>query len=109
MDRTQSVLIENLKSLPGHEDPHHAKRAELRTALRAKAPLDLRRPDGELLNVSAMDVSDSGVGFLCRTELDVNETVGLRLAYHHESEFEDFQIRRGTSTIGGYKVGAVIQ
>lgn len=109
MQHTDQTLIENLKELPGVEDPHLSKRAETRTALRAKATLDLQRASGEVFSVSALDVSNSGIGFLCRRELDAKEQVGLRIAYQHESQFESFQVRRGTATIGGYKIGVVVR
>jgi hypothetical protein len=37
--------------------------------------------------------------------LGVDERVGLRIAFQHESEFESFIVRRETGTIGGYKIG----
>ncbi len=100
-------LIAALQQLPGSRDPYLSKRMEHRTNLRAKAQLDVRRADGDISVVFALDVSDSGIGFLSRTSLEVNEQIGLRLAFQHDSEFEHFTVQRGTGTIGGFKVGVV--
>ncbi len=102
-----NVLISALQQLPGSLDPYLSKRVEHRTNLRSKAQLDMCRADGETLVVSALDVSDSGIGFLCRANVAVDEKIGLRMAFEHESAFEPFIVRRGTGTIGGFKIGAV--
>jgi len=108
MQMAEHRLIESLKALPGVSDPYHAKRRETRTSLRARAPLDLRKSDGNTLVVSAMDVSDSGIGFLSPEPLESSEAIQLRLAYQDRDGFETFQVRRATSTIGGFRVGAVV-
>ena len=108
MLQTGQTLIDSLKGLPGVEDPHLSKRSEPRTALGAKTTLDVQRTDGEIFSVSVLDVSNSGIGFLCRKDLDPKEQIGLRLAYQHESQFEPFEVRRGTATIGGFKIGVVV-
>ena len=100
-------LIETLKQLPVREDPNLFKRCEPRLAIREKTLLDLQLNGSDIISVSAIDVSDSGVGFLCRAELPTNQRVGLRLGFDHESQFEPFEVRRGTSTIGGFKIGAI--
>ena len=107
MDKTEHRLIESLKELPSVEDAYHAKRVELRMSLRSKAPLDLRLANGDTMVVSAMDVSDSGIGFLCPEALKAAEEIELRIAYQDNDGFESFQVRRATSTIGGFRVGAV--
>ena len=107
MSEISSGLIESLKQLSGVTDLYLSKREQHRTSLRSKAQLDLRRSDGETILVSVIDVSDSGVGFLCRKQLDMNEKIGLRMALQDGSEFESFVVRRGTGTVGGYKIGAV--
>ena len=107
MEKTEHRLIESLKELPGVEDQYHAKRLELRMSLRSKAPLDLRLANGVTMVVSAMDVSDTGIGFLCPEALKATEEIELRIAYQDDDGFESFQVRRATSTIGGFKVGAV--
>ena len=70
--------------------------------------LDLRLANGARLIVSAMDVSDSGIGFLCPESLRMAEPIELRIAYKNDDVFESFEVRRATSTIGGFKVGAVL-
>lgn len=107
MDNEPGKLIAALKQLPGATDPHLSKRAELRTMLRARATLDVQRESGNLVCVSALDVSDSGIGFFSRDPLPVREKVGIRMAFDHGSGFEPFEVRRGTSTVGGYKIGVV--
>ena len=104
----QRSLLDNLKELPGNEDPFLSKRTETRLALNQRTTLDLQRTNGELFSVTVLDVSNSGIGFLCRKELKPNEQIGLRIAYQHESAFEPFLVRRGTATVGGYKIGAIV-
>ncbi len=108
MDTTSSELINSLKELPGTLDPYLSKRKEHRTNLKARASLDLRLANGETVTVSALDVSNSGIGLLSRSSLPVSEEIGLRLAFHNESEFEVFTVRRETGTLGGYKVGVSV-
>lgn len=108
MPMAMQRLIASLKGLPNVEDHYLSKRIEPRYALRAKATLDVQRSNGEEFSVSALDVSDSGVGFLCRRAMEPQERIGLRLAYHDEQEYEPFEVRRGTPTVGGYKIGAVV-
>ncbi len=108
MSVTSSEVINSLKELPGTVDPYLSKRKEHRTNLQARARLDLRLADGETVTVSALDVSNSGIGLLSRSSLPVSEKIGLRIAFHHESEFEVFIVRRETGTLGGYKVGVAI-
>ncbi len=108
MDQITSELIDSLKQLPALQDPYLSKRAEHRYNLRTRTHLDLQRSDGETMLVSALDVSNSGIGFLCRRILEVDERIGLRLAFQHEGGFDFFIVRRGTGTLGGYKIGAVV-
>ncbi len=107
MDQITSELIDSLKQLPASQDPYLSKRAEHRYKLQTRAQLDLQRSDGETMLVSALDVSNAGIGFFCRRNLDVDERIGLRMAFQHQGEFEFFIVRRGTGTLGGYKIGAV--
>ncbi len=106
MEQTGQSLIRCLQDLPGIEDLNLFKRAEARVAMRTKAMLDLQRDNGEVFAVTVLDVSESGVGFLCRKSLGEQSRIGLRLAFQHESQFEHFQVQRETATIGGYKIGA---
>jgi len=109
MHEDNRTLLQSLRALPGHEDLYLSKRAETRSALRQRTTLDLQRGNGELFTVTVLDVSKSGIGFLCRKELKPNEPIGLRFAFQHQSAFEPFLVRRGTATVGGYKIGAVIK
>ncbi len=106
MDSMAGGLIDTLKQLPGSDDPYLSKRSEHRTNLQDKTQLEMRRSDGETTFVSVLNVSDSGIGFLCRTDLAMDETIGLRLAYQEGGTFEKFVVCRATGTIGGYKIGA---
>ncbi len=108
MSESDESVIDSLKRLSGVEDPHLSKRAEPRIILREKATLDLQRQNGELFSVVVMNVSDSGIGFLCRRKLDTHEHIGLRRGYQNDDKFERFEVRRDTGTIGGYKVGVVV-
>lgn len=101
-----SELIDRLKQVTGTADPFLSKRKEHRQNLRTKTQLDLCC-GGETLLVSVLDVSDSGIGFLCRKRLTVGEEIGLRMAYEQDRAFEPFVVRRETGTVGGYKIGVV--
>ncbi len=97
-------VIPRLQQLPGSQDPYLSKRKEYRTNLRAKAQLDVLRADGQSILVSAFDVSQSGIGFLARREFGVDERVGIRFAFDAD-DYEDFVVRRGTPTVGGFRIG----
>ncbi len=108
MSQTTNALIDNLKQIPASQDSYLSKRSEHRYNLQERTHMDLQLPDGETITVSALDVSDSGVGFLARRNLEIDERIGLRLAYQND-DFDIFIVRRGTGTLGGYKIGVVAE
>lgn len=107
MAEIEGGLIRELQGLPTNQDPYLSKRAEHRYSFQDKTQLDLRSSDGDMIVVAALDVSNSGIGFMSRKGLEVDEEIGLRLAFEHESAFQAFVVRRATGTIGGFKVGVV--
>jgi hypothetical protein len=100
------MLIENLKALPVRVDADLAKRCEPRYMILEKAELDLRTDAGDIFYVKAIDVSDSGVGIFCRRPIAEQARIGLRPAFADSDNFELFEVRRQTLSIGGYTIGA---
>ena len=107
MAALDSALLSFLKQQPGIADCHLSKRAEPRLDLRVKTQLDVLCADGLMLCATVLSVSDSGIGFMCREPLQIDERIELRLAADKSSQFEPFKVQHVTPTIGGHKIGAM--
>lgn len=101
------MLLDVLKQHPSVGDGYLAKRSAPRSDLRLKTSMDLLRADGRLLYVTAFNVSDTGLGFMCREPLEEDERIELRLACDGSGDYEPFVVRRLTPTVGGFIIGAV--
>ena len=106
MKPPRSTILDTLQQQAAVGDSYLAKRTAPRSDLRVKTSLDLRRADDRLLYVTAFNVSDTGLGFMCREPLAVGEQIELRLASDPSSRFEPFCVRRLTPTVGGFIIGA---
>ncbi len=106
MESNDSHLLHSLSHQPGVQDAYLSKRSEPRHDLATKMPLDIRRESGHINYASAISVSNSGIGFMCRTLLEHSERIGIRISSAGK-EFEEFEVHRVTPTVGGYKIGAI--
>jgi PilZ domain-containing protein len=101
------ALIEQLKHALGLEDKYLSKRSIPRTSFDSAIMLEMRVKPGATLFVTAVNVSDNGLGFMTREALKDGDEIELRMADEDPGEFEPFEVRRVTQTVGGFKVGVV--
>jgi hypothetical protein len=110
---TSDHLYKLLSQLPEdvEADSNLLKRSACRWMLRAPAELHFRGPDGARVKeyVSVRDISLTGVGVLCKKQVQVGITAEMVLPLEDGLYKVALSVAHCTQSIGGYKVGGLLR
>jgi hypothetical protein len=102
VDEARSVIAKWLSDAQsaGASDVYESKRHHMRFTW--DRPLELMAHE-QLHYVYSRDISDAGIGLLCKFHLDAGEVVYVRSS--EEDPWVRCRVAHATPTIGAYKVG----
>lgn len=104
----RSALLEKLASC-AQPDPAQPewRRSEPRQESAQIIQLELQRRNGKVLQARLLNVTGDALGVVCPKQVRLGEVLVLRLR-HHQEPSETFRVVHSTSTIGGFKLGLVL-